>query len=248
MIPQPGAPARWHAATIEAVQQQTSRVTSIFLRSPLPMGIAGQHVDVRLTAADGYSAQRSYSIASAPAAALTELVVECLTDGEVSTFFHDIAAVGDSIDVRGPIGSHFIWSARDGGPLLLIAGGSGVAPLMAIARERALTAAHLPTLLLYSARTGDDVIFRDELAAMDEGDARFNWRLAITRGPRLRPQDFARRIDADVLDEALAAWGEQPRHVYVCGANAFVEASTSALVAAGMPAARIRTERFGGTG
>jgi ferredoxin-NADP reductase len=241
-------PVRWFEATVERVVQQTPRVTSLFLRSPLARSVAGQHVDVRLTAPDGYSAERSYSIASAPGAELLELAIEHLDNGEVSSFFHDVVRVGDRIDIRGPIGGHFAWRAGDGGPLLLVGGGSGVAPLMAIVRERTAQAPHVPVLLLYSSRTFADVMFRDELVALDARDPAFVLRLATTRGPRGRDVDIERRIGADVLAEVLAQWGRVPLHTYVCGSNAFVEAATTALVDGGFAAAGIRTERFGGTG
>ncbi len=240
--------ARWTPATVERVAVQTPRVTSVFLRAALARSEAGQHVDVKLTAEDGYSAERSYSIASAPGAPLLELAIEWLPDGEVSPFFHDVVQAGDTLDVRGPIGGHFVWRAQDGGPLLLVAGGSGIAPLMAIARHRAAVAPGLPTLLLYSSRTFEDVVFRDELATLAAADPSLAIRLAITREPPQRDSDIAGRLDAPRLAAALAAWGAQPARTYVCGANRFVEAITTALVDRSVPAATIRTERFGGAG
>jgi ferredoxin-NADP reductase len=147
------APARWQQAIIERIEPQTPRVISVFLRSGLQSQAAGQHVDVRLTAPDGYQAERSYSIASAPAIGGIELAIERLEDGEVSLFFHEVARPGDAIEIRGPIGGHFVWRAQDGGPILLIAGGSGVVPLMAMVREWSVTQSKTPVLLVYSART-----------------------------------------------------------------------------------------------
>jgi ferredoxin-NADP reductase len=244
----PGVAARWQTAEIERVVRQTPRVTSIFLRAPLAQHLAGQHIDVRLTAPDGYAAQRSYSIASAPGAPLLELAIECLQDGEVSPFFHDMAQAGDTLDVRGPIGGHFVWRVEDGGPLVLVGGGSGVAPLMAMARHRAQQASRVPTLLVYSARTWPELMFRDELVAMAAADPQFQLRIITTRGPRGRPTDYERRLDRALLAEILVGWGHAPGPVYVCGSNAFVETAANALVNEGIAAATIRTERFGGTG
>lgn len=236
----------WRAATIARIAAQTPRVRSYFLDVPLPPHVAGQHVDVRLTAADGYQAQRSYSIASPPGAPLLELAIERLDDGEVSPYFHEVAQVGDAIDVRGPVGGHFVWRARDGGPLLLIGGGSGVVPLVAMLRERALAAPTVPALLVYSARTFDEVIFRAELLHQAERDPAFMLALATTRGPAGRAGDRAQRFDRAALAGLLARWGHLPRHAFVCGGNAFVGAMADALVREGIAPASIRTERYGG--
>jgi len=152
----------WQQAAIERIVVQTPRVKSFFLRTPIERHVAGQHLDVRLTAEDGYHAQRAYSIASAPGDAI-ELAIEELAEGEVSPYFHEVAQPGDTFEVRGPLGGHFVWNASDGGPVLLVGGGSGVAPLMAMARERNRAAPRVPMLLVYSSRTWEDVIFRDEL-------------------------------------------------------------------------------------
>jgi ferredoxin-NADP reductase len=236
----------WQSAVIERVEHRTPRVASLFLRAPLAMHEAGQHLDIKLTAPDGYQAQRSYSIASAPGAPSIELAVERLDDGEVSPFLHDVARVGDAIEVRGPIGGHFIWRADDGGPLLLVAGGSGVAPLMSMLRHRATASPGTRALLAYSARTWDEVIFRDELLRADADDPNFRLIVTTTREPRHRATDFDRRLDRALLREILSRWVETPRHVYVCGATTFVESVATALVADGMPADRVRTERYGG--
>jgi ferredoxin-NADP reductase len=235
----------WREARIERIVRQTPRVKSFFLRTPLRAHVAGQHVDVRLTADDGYQAQRAYSIASAPGD-LVELAIEELEEGEVSPYFHEVAREGDTFEVRGPLGGHFIWRASDGGPLLLIGGGSGVAPLMAMVRDRANTARNVPTLLVYSSRTWEDIIFRDELVRLhDRGDG-FELVLTTTRGPRGRAGDFERRLDPTLVSQILAAWGHSTRHAYVCGADAFVEAVTRTLVRDGIEASRIRAERYGG--
>ena len=245
-LPQ-AAPSRWQEATIERVAAQTPRVVSVFLSSPLPVHEAGQHVDVRLTAPDGYQAQRSYSIASAPRRLPLELVIERLDDGEVSPYFHDVARAGDTFEVRGPIGGHFVWRAEDGGPLLLVGGGSGVVPLMAIARHRAAVAPSTEALLVYSARTWDELIFRDELFERKARDANLQFAATTTREARRDGVDYDRRLDRSLLEEILGRWQRAPRHAYVCGSNAFVEAVTSALVAEGVPPRIIRAERYGGT-
>lgn len=245
-----GAPARgrleWQAAVIAGIETRTPRVTSFFFRISLADHLAGQHVDVRLTAADGYRAQRSYSIASAPGAPLLELAIERLDGGEVSPWFHEVAGIGDTIEMRGPIGGHFNWRAEDGGPLLLIAGGSGIVPLMAILRCRAGLTAPPPTLLLCSARSWDEAVFRDELLALEAAPQGPEIRFVTTRGPKQRPRDLDRRLDAASIAAALSHWGEAARHVYVCGANRFVESVTQALLAQAVPSDRIRVERFGG--
>jgi ferredoxin-NADP reductase len=242
----PAAASRWQQVVIEEILPRTPRVTSLFLQAALKRPVAGQHVDVRLTADDGYSAQRSYSIASAPDAARIELAVEGLQGGEVSSYLCEVARPGDMIEVRGPIGGHFIWRAEDGGPLLLVAGGSGIAPLMAIVRDWSVSAIDTPALLVYSARTWEDLVFRDELLTLQARGPHFMFIAVTTRGPRQRPDDFDRRLDLSSLREVLARWRETPRHVYVCGSNVFVEAVTGSLVMEAIPPARIRTERYGG--
>jgi ferredoxin-NADP reductase len=243
-------PAReiaWQEAALVRALPQTPGVKSFFLRPRtwLPFQ-AGQHIDVRLTAPDGYQAQRSYSVASAPGLeALYELAVERLEHGEVSVFLHDVAEPGDTIEMRGPFGGHFIWGPEDGGPVLLIAGGSGVAPLMSILRHRATAGPDVRALLLYAARSWDDVIFRDELIARDTEEPGFTLLLSLSREAARRPQDTGRRIDVPALEAALAALGATPRLVFVCGSNPFVETVTGHLLDLGVQPSIIRTERFG---
>jgi ferredoxin-NADP reductase len=240
------APARWQEAVIERIVARTPRVISVFLRVPLGPHVAGQHVDVRLTAPDGYQAQRSYSIASAPRSKDIELAIERLEDGEVSPFFHEVARPGDTIEVRGPIGGHFVWRAADGGPILLIAGGSGIVPLVAIVRDWSAAQPKTPVLLVYSARTWEDLVFRDELLNIQAHETDFLFIATTTRGPRHRPEDLDRRVDRALLRAVLTRWGRTAREVYVCGSNVFVEAMTSSLVLEAVPPGRIRTERYGG--
>lgn len=242
----PSAPSRWREAVIERIVPQTARVVSVFLRAPLERHVAGQHLDIRLTAPDGYQARRSYSIASAPGDALIELAIERLDNGEVSPYFHEVAQPGDTIEVRGPIGGHFTWQPGEGGPILLLAGGSGVAPLMSIIRDRTASVPNLEVMLVYSARRWKELIFRDELLDMAEKSPAFIFTVATTRAPRERPGDVERRLDRSLLREILARWARTPRAIYVCGATPFVEAVAGALVQEGQPPGRIRAERFGG--
>ena len=241
-----GTPLRWHEVPIAQVERRTPRIVSVYVDAVLAAHVAGQHVDVRLTAPDGYQAERSYSIASAPRVAPLELAIEHLEDGEVSAYFHEAAQAGDRIEVRGPIGGHFAWRPSDGGPLLLIAGGSGMAPLMAMLRDRRTAGVDAPTLLVYSARTWDDVIWRDELLALEARDDGLAVVFAITRGVPGRATDVAGRLDAARLAARLSSWGHVPAHAYVCGANRFVETITQALVRAGVAPTVVRAERYGG--
>ena len=222
----PTASPRWTQAVIERIVPQTTDLVSVFLRTTIGPYEAGQHVDVRLTAPDGYQAQRSYSIASAPDAPSIELAIERLDHGEVSPYFHEVAQPGDAFEIRGPIGGHFIWRPEDGGPLLLVGGGSGIVPLMAMARHRASVGPETSALLVFSARTWDDVIYRDELLGLAARDTNFGLTITTTRGPRHRPQDYERRLDQALLRDILVCWGHAPRHAYVCGSNAFVETVT----------------------
>jgi len=233
---------------VTAIESRTPTVKSYFFRLPQPLRfVAGQHMDVRLTAPDGYQAERSYSIASAPESAdRIELAIERLADGEVSPFFHDVVAVGDEIDLRGPIGGHFNWSVDDGGPLLLVGGGSGVVPLACMLRHRAARGSIIPTALVYSARTAADLIFGDELYTLAARKDGFALSVTLTREGNLPAGVRSGRIDTSLLGAALSHLGAPPKTVFVCGANAFVETAANALLALGIPAAAIRTERYGG--
>lgn len=241
------AQSPWQAARITRIEKRTPRVTSFFFRLSRAFAHrAGQHVDVRLTAPDGYQARRSYSIASAPEAGGTiELAIEKLDNGEVSPFFHEVAAVGDEVELRGPLGGHFIWSDSDGGPLLLVGGGSGVVPLMAMVRHRAARKSVVPVALVFSARVWDEVIFRDELIGLDDRRDGFDLVLTLTREAARRPTDYSRRVDAAMMVQSMARLPERPALAFVCGSNAFVSAAAQALIDADVPADVIRTERYG---
>jgi ferredoxin-NADP reductase len=240
-------PARWQPATITAISRLTSRVAAFRFMPSLPFAYsAGQHVDIRLTAPDGYTAQRSYSIASAPEdGEEIELAIENLEGGEMSPFFHDVAAVGDEIEIKGPLGGHFIWPALETGPLLLIGGGSGVVPLTGMVRHRAASASKTPVTLLYSSREWDEVIFRDELMALDDMRDGFDLTLTLTRDTPRRGKDFGRRIDGAMIAGLLSNLQGPPVLAFVCGANAFVTAAADALIAVGVRAEQILTERYG---
>ncbi len=234
----PRAPGRWQLATVRSIAAQTPSVTSFRLHVPMWMPhLPGQHYDVRLTAPDGYSAQRSYSIGSSPLDEREiELTIDCLADGEVSPYFHDVVEVGDEIEVRGPFASYFVWRGSEPAPVVLVGGGSGVVPLMAMLRHRRRSSPATPMRLLYSVRDAEDVIYADELG--DETTLTYT---------RRAPEGWAGhtgRIDAqlvaEVADGAMTA--------YVCGSNGFVESATALLFAAGLDAGAIRTERFGPTG
>lgn len=241
-------PLAWQIATVTAIRAETPAVSSFTLGLPAwHPHRAGQHYDVRLTAADGYQAQRSYSIASPPSrAGEIDLTIERIADGEVSPYFHDVLEVGDRVEVRGPIGGYFVWEPALGGPLLLVAGGSGVVPLMAILRERAAAEPRPSAVLLSSARTIEDVIYRDELRALAAADVGLRVIQTLTRRQPPGWSGHARRIDREMLAEAIAAAGAQPL-AYICGPTLLVEAAANALVELGVPAARVRTERFGPT-
>jgi ferredoxin-NADP reductase len=238
----------WQEAVIEAITPLTPRIKSFILRPPVwrPF-IAGQHLDVRLTAPDGYQAQRSYSVASSPEReGVYELAIEELDDGEVSPYFHEVAQAGDSFEIRGPFGGYFNWTVADGGPILLIGGGSGVVPLMSILRHRAALGSQAPVVLLFGARTMADAPFAGELETLEAGGQGFHLFFALSREPARRPQDMSGRIDGGIIGRALAALTATPHTTYVCGSNRFVEAVTTHLVAMDLPPAAIRTERFGG--
>lgn len=243
----PEPASHWQQATVRVVQPLTPAITRFVLAPRAPFAFrAGQHVDLRLTAEDGYQAIRSYSIGSSPLQGPEiELCIERLEDGEVSPFFHDIVRVGDEIEIRGPLGGHFIWEQADGGPLLLVGAGSGVVPLMSMVRYRQACAKHIAVTLLLSARTWEDVVYRDELLDADGARDGFTLILALTRDTPRREQDYSRRIDAAIIGRTLERLPLLPAHVFVCGSNRFVNLAADGAITAGVPSAIIRTERYG---
>jgi ferredoxin-NADP reductase len=250
----PPRPTAWRAARVVSIREETPRVKTIRFTVPdWPGHLPGQRVEVRLTADDGYRAERSYSIASPPEAPGLELTVDRIEAGEVSPFLTGELRPGDTIDLRGPIGGHFVWSAAAARrPLLLAAGGVGVAPLMCMLRHRRLAGSPRPAALLYSCRTRDDVVFHRELHDIERGDPGFALRITLTReSPPAWPGGIG-RVDlpmARALVERLGGGGGGgAADAFVCGAAGFVEAAADLLVRAGLPAHAIRTERFGPTG
>ena len=236
----------WQLADVVGVVAETPDVKTIaFDVTGWPGHRAGQHVDVRLTADDGYQAERSYSIASAPDGTRVELTVVRIGDGEVSPYLTDELGPGDQIELRGPIGGYFVWEPPLGGPLLLVAGGSGVAPLMAMIRLRVAAGSDVDTRLLLSSRGWDDVIYREELQRLNGGSLKVVHTLTATQPPGWT--GYARRVDAEMLAEVGPGPAEHPR-VYVCGPTPFVEAVAEALVHLGHQPQQIKTERFGPTG
>jgi ferredoxin-NADP reductase len=238
----------WRIGEVVETSPNTPRTKSLFLEIPGWEGHrAGQHVDVRLTAEDGYQAQRSYSIASAPEEDTVELLVERLDDGEVSPYLADEIRAGDGLELRGPIGGWFAWAAREGGPLLLVAGGSGIAPLMAMIRHRSAASNDTPVRLLYSSRSYEEVIFREELEGLAAEDTTLQITHTLTRSAPLEWEGYDRRIDAEMLAEITPAPEAGPL-TFVCGPTPLVEKVATALVGLGLDPARVKTERFGPTG
>ncbi len=246
----------WRQATVIDVVPETSRTRTLVLDVPeWPGHRAGQHVDVRLTAPDGYQAERSYSIASPPEDPRLALTIERLEEGEVSTYLADELHTGDKLELRGPIGGYFVWDVPVGGPLFLVAGGSGIVPLMAMLRHREAALATsddasrhgLPARLLYSSRGWDEVIYREALAHLAENDTALEVRHTLTRNQPAGWTGFRRRIDRAMLEEVTWPPSERPR-VFICGPTPLVESAAQAMVELGHDPALIKTERFGPTG
>lgn len=238
----------WQIATVKSIRQETPRVKTFTLA--LPNWIqhkAGQHYDVRLTAPDGYQAQRSYSIASEPErTGEIDLTVEWIEDGEVSSYMHEVLMAGDRIEVRGPIGGYFVWEANLGGPLLLVAGGSGIVPLMSMIRHRSAVGSTVPVRLLYSSRTLEDVIYYDELTRLQASKGGPEIFHTLTRQASPGWSGYSRRIDAQMLADVAGPLGSKAQ-AYVCGPTLLVEAVANGLLQRGLAANQIRTERFGPT-
>jgi len=237
----------WRVATVVEVRVETPRAKTLLLDVPeWPGHLAGQHIDVRLVAEDGYEAQRAYSIASAPGSKHVEITVERIENAEVSPYLCDVLQPGDGVEVRGPIGGYFVRRAEERSPLLLIGGGSGVVPLMSMLRQHTAVGSTSEARLLYSARTLDDVIYKSELDAIaSSGKGRIE--LALTRQWPADWKGFRRRIDRAMIEEVAWPAGDDAR-CYVCGPTPLVESVANLLVAIGYAAANVRTERFGPTG
>jgi ferredoxin-NADP reductase len=241
----------WQLATVKAIRQETPHAKSFTLSLPhWTPHLAGQHYDLRLTAEGGYQAERSYSIASAPEqTGEIELTVELVAEGEVSGYLFEGVAVGDELEVRGPIGGYFVWRGEASAPpLLLVGGGSGVVPLMAMLRHRRALGLRTPATLLFSVRTPEEVIYRAELEAMAQADPSFTLLLDYTRQAPAGWLGYQRRIDAAMLAEVIDRFGEAMPQTFVCGPTGMVESVANGLQAAGLPPAMILTERFGPTG
>jgi ferredoxin-NADP reductase len=238
----------WRIGDVVEVVAETPRTKSLVLNVPdWESHKAGQHVDIRLTAEDGYQAQRSYSIASAPEDERLVLTVDRLDDGEVSPYLTEVLMAGDKLELRGPIGGYFVWEAQDGGPLLLVGGGSGVVPLMAMLRHRAAVGSDVPARLLYSSRSYEEIIYHRELEDLVARDGSLEVVHTLTRSKPEGWSGYDRRIDAEMLAEV--AWPpEDSPLAFVCGPTPLVEAVGAALVGLGHGPARVKTERFGATG
>ncbi len=238
----------WRLADVTALVDETARVRTIELDAPdWPGHLPGQHVDVRLTAEDGYHAQRSYSIATPAEGTRFAITVERIDDGEVSPYLVGELRPGDKLELRGPIGGYFVWESNRGGPLLLVGGGSGLVPLMAMLRERVSMGSWVSVRLLVSSRSWDDVIYRSELESIDREQMGVEIVHALTRSQPPGWTGYDRRVDREMLAEV--AWPPRDRPMcYVCGPTGFVETVASALVKLGHPPDMIKTERFGPTG
>lgn len=238
----------WLVAEVVELMPETPRVKSIRLRVPGWTGhLPGQHVDLRLTAEDGYQAQRSYSIANPPDSENVTITVELVTNGEVSSYLHEDLRVGDRVELRGPIGGYFVWEPARGGPLQLVGGGSGLVPLMAMARSLGKAGDAIPARMLVSARTQGDLIFRQELSHLPSELPDLHIDYTLTRSQPDGWKGFARRVDRAMLVETTFDSNQNPL-IFVCGPTGFVETVAAILRELGHPPERIRTERFGPTG
>jgi len=245
-----GSNTNWQIATVRSIHDESPRVKLFKLElSDAVKFRAGQFYDIQLTAPDGYQAQRSYSITSSPDdLGSIELVIELISDGEVSSYFHEAVEVGEQVEVRGPIGGHFTWNPSLPKPVLFIGGGSGLAPMMSMLRHRQSSGSHTPALLLFSVRSHADLLFREELEKMSQDDPELKLIFTLTRGASPDWRGETRRIDREMIDAAvknLAGSDRLPDRAYVCGGSNFVEAIGNLLLDTGMGLRSIRTERFG---
>ena len=245
MPPQTEKP--WRVATVTAVKIASNRVKLFTLELPSSGNFkAGQHYDVRLTAPDGYQAQRSYSLASSPGDTnLIEIAIELIDDGEVSSYFHDSVEPGEMIEIRGPIGGHFTWEPSHTKSSIFVAAGSGIAPIISMLRHRFTVKNNAPVLLLFSVRTEDDILYREELERMADNDPSFHMVTTITRGTSKDWIGNTGRIDRDMIDSELVDTGVTPESAYVCGGSGFVESIANTLLDIGLDFKQIHIERFG---
>lgn len=237
----------WRAATVTAVRIASARVKLFTLELPSGGNFkAGQHYDVRLTAPDGYQAQRSYSLASSPGDTnLIEIAIELIDDGEVSSYFHDSVEPGEMIEVRGPIGGHFTWEPSHTKSSIFIAGGSGIAPIISMLRHRFTVKNNSPSLLLFSVRTEDDILYREALEKLSDNDPSLHVVTTVTRRTSKDWIGNTRRIDQGMIDSALVDTGVKPESAYVCGGSGFVESIANILLDTGLDFKQIHIERFG---
>ncbi|HVH64696.1 MAG TPA: FAD-binding oxidoreductase [Candidatus Acidoferrum sp.] len=243
-------PLRWQVGTVTEIHPETARAKTFTIALPEWMvHRAGMHYDIRLTAPDGYQAERSYSIASEPEIkGQIDLTVELIPDGEVSPYLHEVVMKGDHLELRGPIGGYFVWDVGLGGPLLLVGGGSGVVPLMAMIRHRVAVDSVIPTRLLYSIRTPEDVFYATELQELNARGEGFELIQTFTRQAPSGWTGYRRRIDREMLSEVIKPFGAGGVHAYICGPTLLVEAVANTLLDLGVPTQRILAERFGPTG
>jgi ferredoxin-NADP reductase len=246
--PSPPKRLEWQLARVRDVVAETLHVKSLMLKpASWPGHLPGQHVDIRLTAEDGYQAQRSYSISSPPEDELLALTIERVKDGEVSPYLLDELRVGDQLELRGPIGGYFVWTGDAMRPVYLLAGGTGITPLMSMLRHRDRRPSSPPALLIYSARTWEDIVYRDELKAMMRRDSSFRLVYALTRQ---QPEDWTGHRGRITKGLLSANWFP-PAHnpaIFVCGPTSFVETAANLLAELGFDPLSIKTERFGPSG
>ena len=247
MSQSPG-PNDWQEATVVALNPASENILQVTIRPEIWLPFrAGQHIDVRLTAEDGYQASRSYSIASAPdRGQFYDLLIERLPDGEVSGFFHEAAEPGANLEIKGPVGGHFVWEDTADGAILAIAGGSGLAPILSMIRHRRAAASRVSMHLVYATRFAAQLVALEELRSCREGDPAFGFDVFLSREAAQSPQWHNSRISPDSLAEIVERLPTRPALVYICGSNQFAEVAISALTSAGVPTGIILVERFGG--
>ena len=243
----PLSPNDWQGAEIAAIERASSNILKVAIRPDVMVPFrAGQHIDVRLTAEDGYQASRSYSISAAPGQGDTyDLLIERLVDGEVSGFFHEAAEPGARLEIKGPIGGHFVWASPQSGSILLVAGGSGIAPILSMVRHRNKSETSAKIRLVYATRFAHELVALDELLEASSMDQQFQLRIFLSRETETSPHWRNERISHSALAEFVTQPDAAPEVAFVCGSNSFAEAAIEALVKAGLPKEILRVERFG---